>query len=495
MRRFGLLAAAVGTVAAFPASAAADVTCDYSSAGKLLTVDVSAADGILRVVAGEIVVIRGINPVTCTGAGGPPTVTNTGAISVTGGEQGDVVIEGADDFVPGPDPQDGSDSAGGTKEIEFFVNLNDAAGSSLTVGTGDGGGVLFAGSNGINANFVGEAAPRDSDIFPLNVPELALRGGSGNDQLSADGESGSGTGGPLLRSVTIDGAGGADLIVGSPGADRLLGGPGADSVFGRLGSDTVLPGLGDDTANGGPGDDTVLLTQPGPVALDLAVTAGQATGEGDDAVDDFEGAAAGESSPATFRGDAGPNTLTGSAGSDTLEGRGGSDVLFGNDGADALDVRDGGPDTADCGDGADTVTTDALGVDLLIGCETPVFPPPPPPPSGGGGPAAVAAFGPKTLVRLSLVRKRIRPRGRLAVRIANANAFAINGRLSGRRLTPRSFTVGAGARKTVRLRLSKPLRQRLVRRRRLTLRLRAAVRDPAGNERTVRKRVAPRLKR
>jgi hypothetical protein len=63
------------------------------------------------------------------------------------------------------------------------------------------------------------------------------------------------------------------------------------------------------------------------------------------------------------------------------------------------------------------------------------------------------------------------------------------------RLRARAFSVGPRARKTVRLALPKPLRRLLKSRGKLTLRLSAKVRDPAGRTRTVTKRVSPRLKR
>lgn len=116
------------------------------------------------------------------------------------------------------------------------------------------------------------------------------------------------------------------------------------------------------------------------------------------------------------------------------------------------------------------------------------------------------AFGARTLVTLRLADRRIPARGPLKVRVTNRNGFAVAGRLSGRttrrvsvsrkrliRLKAKSFRVGANAKKTVRLRLPEALRRLLKRERKLSLRLTARVRDPAGNTRTVRKTVAPRL--
>ena len=133
----------------------------------------------------------------------------------------------------------------------------------------------------------------------------------------------------------------------------------------------------------------------------------------------------------------------------------------------------------------------------------------PPPP----GPAPIRAtappaFGARTLVTLKLAARRIPARGPVKVTVANANGFEVTGRLGGEtvnrvsvsrtrrvKLRARSFRVAAHAKKTVRLRLPKVLRRLLARTGKLKLRLIAKVKDPAGNTRTVKKRVTPRLKK
>jgi hypothetical protein len=126
------------------------------------------------------------------------------------------------------------------------------------------------------------------------------------------------------------------------------------------------------------------------------------------------------------------------------------------------------------------------------------------PPGGGSAPG----FGAKTHVTLKLAAGRIRVRGPLAVRVSNANAFAVTGKLSGQttkkvavsrkrriKLKAKSFKVGAHATKTVKLKLPKALRKLLKRKHRLSLRLTAKVKDPAGHTRTVKKTVKPKLKK
>jgi hypothetical protein len=125
------------------------------------------------------------------------------------------------------------------------------------------------------------------------------------------------------------------------------------------------------------------------------------------------------------------------------------------------------------------------------------------PPGSEPGPSPfVLAFGSKTLVTLKLAVRRIPPRGPIKVRCRNGNDFAVAGKLWGEtprkvagsrmrriRLKAKALSVAAHARKTIKLGLPKALRKLLARKGKLTLRLIAKVRDPAGNTRTVRKRV------
>lgn len=126
--------------------------------------------------------------------------------------------------------------------------------------------------------------------------------------------------------------------------------------------------------------------------------------------------------------------------------------------------------------------------------------------------APLPSFGSRTRVSLRLAARRIRSRGPVPVRVHNGNTFAVKGRLGGRTTarfrtrrggsrhfvklsSSRTFTVRAGAHRTVKLKLPRFLRRRLARTGRLSLRVAARVQDPAGHTRTVAKRIKPRLKR
>ena len=113
--------------------------------------------------------------------------------------------------------------------------------------------------------------------------------------------------------------------------------------------------------------------------------------------------------------------------------------------------------------------------------------------------AATLAFGAKTLVTMSVAPRRIPGRGPIKVVIRNRNDFRVSGKLSARATkrgsVKRGFAVGAKARLKVRLKPSKSLKRLLKRDKKLSLRLSAKVKDPAGNTRTVRKKVSLRLKK
>lgn len=119
-----------------------------------------------------------------------------------------------------------------------------------------------------------------------------------------------------------------------------------------------------------------------------------------------------------------------------------------------------------------------------------------------------AAFGASTGVTLRLLRRRIATGKPLVVVVANRNPFAVRGRLSGRtakaiaakrkrRLSVRAkaFQVGPNAKTKVRLKLPAALGRALTRQKKLTFRLSAAVRDPAGGRRRVAKTVTAHRKR
>jgi Ca2+-binding RTX toxin-like protein len=538
-RLIGATAAAAAVLLTAPVGAAAATTCDLSSG--VLEVSLGAnSDAVRMFTSAGAINMTNRNGVLLGCTGGAPTVNNTNSISIhnsAGQTNNDVTITDVASYVPGSIAEAGDD------EIEIFVNLNDSSSSEFLITTDEIGGHVEIGTGGINPNAEpGEDQP-DTDIIHNNTSQrLVVNGDTATDVIGAQG--GPGSGGPVTRQVEIYGGGGNDVLSGGNGPDLLVGEGGADEVHGfggddhiegslgsntsltgGAGEDNMLPGSGTDPVDGGPDLDTVHYAH---IGAGVSVTL-----EGTN-VETLNGTQFAD----VLRGDDGPNEINGFDGGDEIDGGGGADTINAGTGSDSLQVRDGVADTGTCGPDVDTATVDVLGVDLINDCESVIFPPPPTAPDpGGGGPAAgapdagnpgagnpgagnpgagpsdggqvVAGFGARTLVAVTLPSGRIPGRGPLPVRVVNSNGFTVNGTLGGEttnrlraagrkrrvRLRAKTFTVPANARRTIRLKLPSRLRRELARKRKLSLRLTARVRDPGGNARSVRKIVKPRLRR
>jgi hypothetical protein len=395
---------------------------------------------------------------------------------------------------------------------------------------------LIVNESPMNAEVYGDAGDDELKATPDNrnvpQPQTYMEGGAGNDTLvSGNGidELRGGDGNDTIQSFqgadTVRGEGGddsvsagkeepatnaADVVDGGPGFDRI---PDVDADYNRGFDDNVSVSVDGQPNDGeaGEGDNVIGVEK-------IRVTADQATIVGSDANDDFFV----EANSSTIRGLGGNDNLIAYDGNDTIEGGDGDDYLeggFGNDvltggagkdvfqgdrtetsgvfavGNDQIFARDGVSEQVSCGLGSDSAQVDGSDV-VDSSCESVD-------PNGGGG-----TFGTKTLVTLQLAVGKIPAGGPIAIRVVNANSFAITGSVSGQttkavatarkkrvKLKAKSFKVGANSRKTVKLKLPASLRRVLKRTGKLSLQLTARVKDPAGNSRTVKKKVTPRLKR
>ena len=298
------------------------------------------------------------------------------------------------------------------------------------------------------------------------------------------------------------------MVDGGPGFDSM---PDVDADYNRLHDDNVSV-TNDGQANdgeAGEGDNVTSVEK-------LRVTADHATVEGTEGADDiFVDAVS-----STIKGLGGNDRLVAYDGDDTIEGGNGDDYLeggFGNDvltggpgldlfqgdrtesnvfaiGSDQIFARDGVVEQVSCGIGSDRAEVDNGDV-VDTTCELVD--------RGGAG-----GFGSKTLVTLQLAVGKIPAGGPITVRVVNKNGFAITGGVSGQTTKPvtvsakrrvklkrKSFRVAANSRKTVKLKLPATLKRTLRRTGKLSLQLTAKVKDPAGNTRTVKKKITPRLKR
>ena len=127
----------------------------------------------------------------------------------------------------------------------------------------------YGGSLSLNNNDSDES-PFDFAIKGTVGPAVAIKGTSGNDQLSGGDPDDQIWG--LNGNDRLYGNGGNDLLYGDNGNDTLFGGLGDDQLYGRAGNDWLYGGKGNDVLTGGYDNDTFVL----------------ASGEGTDSITDFE---------------------------------------------------------------------------------------------------------------------------------------------------------------------------------------------------------------
>ncbi len=131
----------------------------------------------------------------------------------------------------------------------------------------------------------------------------------------------------------VDAGDGDDFVDGGNGNDVLKGGRGNDQMFGGNNNDRLNGGDGDDQLDGGTGTDWADFDGGATVNVDL--TAGIATGQGNDTLLNFENVL-GSSFADTIKGNAANNVLDGAVGNDTFIATQGADTIIGGLGTDAI---------------------------------------------------------------------------------------------------------------------------------------------------------------
>jgi Ca2+-binding RTX toxin-like protein len=169
---------------------------------------------------------------------------------------------------------------------------------------------------------IATGAGRDRVLDGLGDDNMDL--GPGDDVMSSGGFSG-----------------GNDTIMGGDGDDNIAGEAGDDTIFGGAGNDFFQPSDGNDTLDGGEGDD------------------------------DLGGGQIGDNrSPVVCSVDPGDDTMLGGPGDDTLCGGPGTDALSGGPGDDALNAVDQATDRPlTCGAGTDAVWSDPVDPPTALDCE------------------------------------------------------------------------------------------------------------------------------
>ena len=276
----------------------------------------------------------------------------TGNDVISGDGGSDILLgdEGDDAFLFAVGEPGGSTQVYGGAGTDTIILRGGGASIDLSINGGSAGGVA------ISTNLI-ENIQFDGSVDSGGGARLGI-GSAGNNVIAAVG---------ILASVTFEGRGGDDLLIGGGGADSLLGGDGADTLNGAGGNDSL---------NGGDGTDTALFTG-NRSAYTITLSAGVTTVTGPDGTDSvtnverlqfadglFDPAGA-PLTPGPVNGTAGADTLNGTPFVDVINGLGGDDVINGLAGDDTIDGGEGN-DAIAAGTGNDTVRGGA-GNDVISG--------------------------------------------------------------------------------------------------------------------------------
>jgi Ca2+-binding RTX toxin-like protein len=255
--------------------------------------------------------------------------------------------------------------------------------NSTTAGSQNDGAVAGLANGGYAVTWTATDAFFSSDIYtqPYDAQGEAVggyivTGTAGADQLTVG----------TQTLLTVDGAGGDDILTGGASSDRLLGGDGNDILSGGAGADIQQGGAGDDLfllgsvtdfaageiLDGGADTDTLRYTGSagtliltnlvrGIEEVQIASAGGSILGTGTvniNATNAFD--------PLTLTGNNGANVLTGTFFDDTLVGNGGNDTLSGNWGNDTLNGGVGNDSFLFNTDGGQDIIQDNSGIADIV---------------------------------------------------------------------------------------------------------------------------------
>ena len=339
---------------------------------------------------------------TLVGGAGNDVLSISGGVGglLDGGDGNDVIDIGDGSFPNLPVTVTGgagTDSVGLQPAGGTYVSLDGKPDSNLD-GFPSGAGSQFAADienvsvnalDGGTTTVVGDALDNVITVTNAQYGNVSLYGGDGNDTLSSTDYASS-----IVTSFLSGGTGNDKLT--AYGNSSLAGGGTllAATLQGDDGNDTLVGGFGTDFSGGGGTDvvDFTSVTDPLTVYLDGSHPSGTAAqiaaGTGDTFDGTVEEVYGGSGNDLLAAAPGGGDALYGNGGNDTLVAQGGTDALFGGDGNDTLDAADGGSTYVDGGAGTDTATIDPAG-DTTVNVETVNT-------AGGGGAAPVQLSGTTT---------------------------------------------------------------------------------------------------
>jgi len=508
--RVATLAIAAGVAAfAFPAAANATVTPQIDGTGKILTLTgddtaetitlgVDAANNLTHNfgAANGLSGATDFNPdpaVTTTlpsdgsvqvilnAAGGNDninfTAPNLKTPTINGGD--------GDDTINGSAAVDAIDGGNGNDRITAFrgnETIHGGAGNDVIIWNNADGNDLNEGDAGVDETLIVEAGVADDgnvvsqdgaitqfdrvsgagafNVRSNQMEKLSLQSFAGNDTLATN------PGVPL--GMSIDSGPGDDVITTGDGADRIVGDRGDDTLNGAGGDDTIVwtNGDGNDVMNGDAGFDTIendlgngddvsnLKVENGRIRYDrinAPFNLSIATSEV------FELNQFGGNDTMTVEpGVTIPIVAAGGSGNDTLRGGAGNDVLDGGDGNDTIEMRDGLADFAKGGAGTDSAVADAATIDAVAAdvesVDRPAATPAPLPAGAAKLPKSAKVTKGVASIKLSCPAGTAGCSGSLA--LFSTKTIKVGKLKAKLELGRKSFAVGAGQSKTVKVKLA-----------------------------------------
>lgn len=230
--------------------------------------------------------------------------------------------------------------------VDTLTGIENLTGSGFSdILTGDGTANVVLGGEGNDS--VNGAAGNDTldgglgdDVLDGGAGDDSMVGGDGSDRYFVDSALD-----VVIETNAVAASGGIDRVVsllaaytlGANIEDGEIAASGAADITGNALNNVFYAGAGDNVIRGGLGLDTASYANANAaVSVNLALTAGQATGgSGTDTLINIENLS-GSDFDDILRGNTADNELQGGLGRDTLIGGGGNDILIGGDGNDSL---------------------------------------------------------------------------------------------------------------------------------------------------------------
>ncbi|HYC49371.1 MAG TPA: VCBS domain-containing protein, partial [Burkholderiales bacterium] len=289
----------------------------------------STVPGALGLVAFGDVSVNGV----------PANLSGTAVqVDWTGGPSANLINgDDANDTLAGSGGNDTISGHGGNDAISYTIGdgvdtVDGGAGTDTQNVNGTTGDDAFTLSPGAGSLLIDVGGSVGAEVTTSNVENIVVNGDDGDDTVEITGDL-TGTG-VASSTITFNGGDGDDTLDASDltSAHTVV-------MNGGAGDDTFKSGPANDTFDGGADTDTVEYSHVA-VGMNINLTAGTASGAGNDTLSSVENVIAGSGDDLVI-GNGSDNRITGGLGNDSLRGFGGTDTIVYNTGtaADSMAIQ------------------------------------------------------------------------------------------------------------------------------------------------------------